>query len=376
MATDYLPRGVIPANLLPMQADLSFDEPSYRQHLRDLAGVRGVTALTTNAHASEVASLSDDEQRRIVAVAVDEVGDRLPIIAGVYADGSLEAAEKGRGFARLGARALLVFPPVPFIAGVQHRAEMVYAHFSRIAEAADLPLVAFQYPLRSNLGYTTEMLVSLAERIPLVVAIKDWSQDIVVCERNLRALHALGRPFSVLTTYSQALLSTLVQGADGLLSGHGSMVAELHVELWEAVQRSDLAAARGVADRLFALTEVIYADPFLDMHNRMKATLEMLGKLPAAYVRPPLLPIAADERRVIRAALARAGLLEPARACAGVTRRPPRRPLRAEPGGRGTRSCAAPQRTLAPRRRTDRRRIQVEVMGVLAGLRALGVDAS
>ena len=155
------------------------------------------------------------------------------------------------------------------------------------------------------------MLVELAERAPTLVASKDWSQDIVVCERNLRALHSLGRPFSVLTTYSQALLPALVQGADGLLSGHGSVVAALHVELWEAVRRGDLFAARAVADRLFVLTEVFYADPFLDMHNRMKAALVMLGWLPAAHVRPPLLPLGAAEQARIRKALEQAGLLEP-----------------------------------------------------------------
>jgi 4-hydroxy-tetrahydrodipicolinate synthase len=312
MSESYLPRGVIPANLLPMGEDLSIDEPSYRKHLRDLADVRGVTAITTNAHASEVASLTREEQRRIIAIAGDEVGRRLPIVAGVYADGSTEAAGMARDWTAEGATALLVFPPVPFIAGVQHRPEMVYAHFARIADATELPLIAFQYPLRSNLGYTTDMLVTLAERVPNVVAIKDWSQDIVVCERNLRALHRLGRPFSVLTTYSQALLPALVLGSDGILSGHGSVVADLHVALWTAVQDGNLPAAQEMAERLFVLTEVFYADPFLDMHNRMKAALVMLGRLPAAHVRPPLLAIEPEEQTRIRRSLQQAGLLEPA----------------------------------------------------------------
>jgi 4-hydroxy-tetrahydrodipicolinate synthase len=312
MSSSYLPRGVIPANLLPMREDLSIDESGYRKHLRDLADVRGVTAITTNAHASEVASLTREEQRRIIASAVDEVGSRLPIIAGVYADGSIEAASMARDWAREGATALLVFPPAPFIAGVQYRPEMVYAHFARIADASGLPIIAFQYPLRSNLGYTTDMLVTLAERVPNVVAIKDWSQDIVVCERNLRALHSLGRPFSVLTTYSQALLPALVLGSDGILSGHGSVVADLHVALWTCVQDGTLPAAQEIAERLFVLTEVFYADPFLDMHNRMKAALVMLGRLPAAHVRPPLLAIEPEEQARIRRSLEQAGLLRPA----------------------------------------------------------------
>jgi 4-hydroxy-tetrahydrodipicolinate synthase len=314
MGQQYVPRGVIPANLLPFRADLSIDEPAYRAHLRDLADVPGITAITTNAHASEVASLSREEQRRIIALALDEVGRRLPIVAGVYCDGSLEAARLGRDWAAEGASALLVFPPVPFIAGIQFKPAMVYEHFARIADASGLPLIAFQYPLRSNLAYTTETLVELAQRVPSVVAIKDWTQDIVVYERNLRALHDLGRPFSVLTTYSQALLPALVLGADGLLSGHGSVVASLHVAMWEAVQQGDLPAAQAVAARLFILTEVFYADPFLDMHNRMKAALVLTGRLPAGHVRPPLLPIEAEELARIRRALEQSGLLAPARA--------------------------------------------------------------
>jgi 4-hydroxy-tetrahydrodipicolinate synthase len=313
MPQTYLPRGVIPANLLPMHEDLSIDEPSYRRHLQDLADVRGVTAITVNAHASEVASLTPEEQRRAVAIALDQVGGRLPIIAGVYADGTLQAASLARQWATEGASGLLVFPPAPFLAGVQHRPEMVIAHFAGIADAVDISLIAFQYPLRSNLGYTTECLVQLAERVPGVAAIKDWSQDIVVVERNLRALHGLGRPFSVLTTYSQALLPALVLGSDGILSGHGSIIAPLHVALWDAVQAGDLGEAQAVAERLFVLSEVFYADPFLDMHNRMKAALAMLGRIPAAYVRPPLLAIGDEEKERIRVALERAGLLELAR---------------------------------------------------------------
>ena len=56
----YLPHGVIPAALLPFNEDLSIDEASYRSHLRDIAAVQGISAITINAHASEVASCSFD----------------------------------------------------------------------------------------------------------------------------------------------------------------------------------------------------------------------------------------------------------------------------------------------------------------------------
>ena len=55
-----------PALLLPFHEDFSIDEASYRAHVRDVASVEGVSAITVNAHASEVASCTFDEQRRVL----------------------------------------------------------------------------------------------------------------------------------------------------------------------------------------------------------------------------------------------------------------------------------------------------------------------
>src|SRR5262244_4185777 len=92
----YMPHGVIPAVLLPFNDDLSIDEKSFRSHLRDVAAVKGLSAITVNAHSTEVASCSFDEQRRVLDITQDEVGGRLPLVNGVWADGSLEAARIAR----------------------------------------------------------------------------------------------------------------------------------------------------------------------------------------------------------------------------------------------------------------------------------------
>ena len=105
-AIAYEPKGVIPACLLPLHPDLSIDETSYRKHLRDVAAVPGLSAITVNAHASEVASCTFEEQERILAITMDEVGDRVPVVNGVYADGSLEAARSWA--AETGARFLVL----------------------------------------------------------------------------------------------------------------------------------------------------------------------------------------------------------------------------------------------------------------------------
>src|SRR5215470_142372 len=105
----FIPQGVIPAVLLPFNDDLSIDEKSFRSHLRDVAATKGLSAITVNAHSTEVASCSFDEQRRVLAITQDEIGTKLPIVNGVWADGSIEAARIARMAAEGGASALLVF---------------------------------------------------------------------------------------------------------------------------------------------------------------------------------------------------------------------------------------------------------------------------
>jgi 4-hydroxy-tetrahydrodipicolinate synthase len=299
--------GIMPANLLPFTADLAIDEPAYRRHLRWLADTRGVTGIVANGHAAEVSSLLRDERRRTVAIAVDEVGSRCPVVAGVYTDGTREAVELARHAKAEGAAGVLVFPPTLFMWGAQLKPEMVLRHFSEIAAGADLPIVVFEYPPASGIGYAPETLARLAE-IPRVAAVKDWSNDIVAYERNLRALRATGRPVAMLSSFTLSLMASFLLGADGAISGMGSVTADLQVALFEACQKGDLDGARRINDRLEPLLRVFYAPPFVDMHNRMKEALVLLGRLPAAHVRPPLCPVADAEREAIRRALRAAGL--------------------------------------------------------------------
>ena len=114
---NYVPTGVIPACILPFHDDLSLDLKSFRKHLVDMAAVGGLSAMTVNAHSTEVGSCTVDEQREVMAAAGEAVGDRLPIVHGIYAEGSLEAARLARQATAGGASALLVFPPGPFTLG-------------------------------------------------------------------------------------------------------------------------------------------------------------------------------------------------------------------------------------------------------------------
>jgi 4-hydroxy-tetrahydrodipicolinate synthase len=304
----WVPQGVIPAVLLPFHEDLSIDEPSFRAHLRDVASVEGLSAITINAHSTEVASCSFEEQKRVLAITQDEIGGRLPIVHGVYAEGSLEAARIAKMAAAGGAAALLVFPPGPFTMG--QRPEMAVEHFRRVAGAASLPIIAFQYPLAGGQGYPLATLLKIIEAVPQVAAIKDWCASPQLHERQVRTLQSLDPPVNVLTTHSSWLISSLVMGCNGLLSGSGSVIADLQAKLFRAVRANDLATARQINERIWPTAEAFYSEPWVDMHNRMKEALVMLGKLPRAVVRPPLVKLSQAEIERIRKALIAAGLLD------------------------------------------------------------------
>jgi 4-hydroxy-tetrahydrodipicolinate synthase len=303
----YVPHGVIPAVLLPFNDDLSIDESGFRAHLRDVGATRGISAITINAHSTEVASCTFDEQRRVLDLTQDEIGDKLPIVNGIWADGSVEAARLARMAAAGGASALLVFPPAPFTLG--QSPEMALAHFKRIAAASDLPIIVFQYPLATGQGYPRDTLLRMCEEVPAIRAIKDWAGNVPQHEMHIRTLQTLKRPVNVLSTHSAWLFSSLVLGCNGLLSGSGSVIADLQAALFRAVQENELAEAKRLNDRIYPLARVFYAEPWADMHNRMKEALVLLGRLPRAVVRPPLVKLGRAEIDRIRAALVEAGLL-------------------------------------------------------------------
>ena len=90
-------------------------------------------------------------------------------------------------------------------------------------------------------------------------------------------------------------MSSLVMGANGLLSGAGSVISKQQVALFNAVKKNDIAKAKKINDVIFPLIQLFYKPPFLDMHNRMKETLVILNRLEKAFVRPPLMKLPLEE---------------------------------------------------------------------------------
>ena len=295
--------GVIPATLLAFDKDFQINEKASRKHIKECALTDGISAITVNGHSSEIHACNFEEQKRILSFSLEEVGDFIPVINGVYADGSIEAAKIAKMSDTTGASALLCFPPQSMAMGGHLRPEMALEHFKRIADATDLPLICFNYPSAGNLTYPFDTLLKLFETVPTIKAIKDWSNDPMVHEKHIKTFQNLSNPVNVLTTHSSWLMSSLVMGAKGLLSGAGSVIASLQVELFNAVQVKNLEIAQRINDQMFPLAQAFYSPPFLDMHNRMKEVLVLTGKMEEAIVRPPLMKLNSMEINKLKKAV-------------------------------------------------------------------------
>ncbi len=292
-------KAVIPAALSSFDQEGKIDYDDFRRHISALAAVRGVSAIMVNGGSGLDKSLTRAERRKLLSEAIDVVDGKVPIIAALRESKSIsKLAPLAEDAEAEGVQAITIMPPSK---KEGYSWKMAKRRFEETCEASSLPVVIYQT------RYETEVLVRLASSFP-VIGIKEGSKDPATFEKNLRSLRALERNIAVWSTHSTWLLADLAIGADGILSGMGSITADLHVALAEAVERSDLKTARKISDRLFPLTQVFYR-PGQNGHIRMMYALKQLGLRKHDFVRPPFQPLDASERGRIDQALVASGLL-------------------------------------------------------------------
>jgi 4-hydroxy-tetrahydrodipicolinate synthase len=208
-----------------------------------------------------------------------------------------------------GADAILVFPPFSFSWGVPQYPEVVFEFFSSIDKAANIPFIVFQYAHWTNCSYDCKTLIKLS-KIKNFAAIKSAINDPKRYEEEYRCLKATRPEISFLNANDVQLLSYFCIGSDGALVGYACLAPKFIVDLYESTKRGELKKARAINDRMFPLTQVIYAHPRLNWHTRIKEALVMMDEIESATARPFLPPISRKERETIRSALTECGLLK------------------------------------------------------------------
>lgn len=300
-------RGIIPAIVTPMTNAGDVDLPALRRYTQWLTE-QGPVALAVNVDTGEGPHLTADEKRQTLETVAEAAAGKCKVIGGVAGPSTAQGVTNARAAQAAGADALLIFP-IPAFLGQPLNPEVPYRYHAAIAEAADLPLILFQLqPALGGVLFTTEILHKLIT-ISSVAAIKEASFDAMRFLQVKAALESASRKITFLTGNDNFICESFILGAEGALLGFSTLGTREQVRMLQAVQRGDFNQARELGCRLQPLADVIFAPPVTDYRARTKEGLKMLGILENTTVRPPLLPIAENEREVIRRALQAAGLL-------------------------------------------------------------------
>ncbi|WP_296185707.1 dihydrodipicolinate synthase family protein [Pseudomonas sp. UBA1879] len=301
--------GVLVANLLAFDADLSVNWDSLSRHTRQLKDIPGVRGFVVNAYAGEGPTLTQAERDRAIALHRDIANPDQPIVACILSTSTAGAIEQARAARANGASALLVCPPIvsgwnaaasPHIALEYHRA---------IAAAVDLPIILFQLSIGDPVAYSHELLIQLAREIDSVIGVKmAQANDAVRYDQDYLALQQIGRPLFALPSVGSSMFHGLNTGAEGILTGLATFAPYEITELWQSTARGDFARAREIHLQLAELNHMIYGHPYVDLHNRYKEVAYLAGAIPTPYVRGPQVRVTEKEQARLAEALARAKL--------------------------------------------------------------------
>ncbi|MHB1413693.1 MAG: dihydrodipicolinate synthase family protein [Chloroflexota bacterium] len=300
--------GVFPAIPTLFQENGDLDTDSLASYVDWLLSHESVRGIVCHAHAGEVTNLTVDEMEVVTETVVQAATGRVPVVAAVQAEGVHPAVAIAKRLEARGADALLVMPPHHWLRFGKTLDETM-AYIGGLAARTDLPLIIHEYPLSTKAGYSLPEVLAFA-RIPTVVALKSGTRDIAAYTARIPVFRREVPWFSILNCHDEAMLPTLIQGVDGVLVALGSLIPDELAEMQAAADRGDLNAARAVERRVAPMVEVMYgaSQPTGRSHALLKAALHVLGLVPNAVVRPPVLPVTPEELARVAHALEASGV--------------------------------------------------------------------
>ncbi len=238
-------RGVFTALVTPMTPDEELDLGALEAHVdRQVAcGVHGLVALGSTG---EYYALSPAERESVVRTVVGAARGRVPVLVGPNAGATRDAVAYARGAEKAGAAGLLVSAPYYSLPSPDELVE----HVRAVAGATGLPVVLYNYPGRTGVDMTPDVVERLAE-ISTVRYIKESTGDIT---RVSAIVRRCGARMTVFCGCDAEALESFALGAQGWVTGVANLAAAPAVELFRlAAERQDLPAARAAHYRLLPL---------------------------------------------------------------------------------------------------------------------------
>lgn len=289
-------KGSLVALITPMRADGSLDEKAFAEFVdwQIQQGTHGIVPVGTTG---ESPTLSHDEHKRVVEIAVEVSRGRVPVIAGAGSNSTAEAVDLARHAAQAGADAALVVTPY-YNKPTQ---EGLYLHFKTIADAVDLPIIIYNIPPRSVVDMSVETMARLAKHAN-IVGVKDATANLA---RPLHTRRAAGAGFCQLSGEDHTAISFLAAGGDGCISVSANVAPRLCSEMHQAWQDGRVEEAIAIQDRLLPLHDAMFAET---SPGPVKFAASLLGH-GSDHCRLPMAPLAEATRAQVRAAMTEVGLL-------------------------------------------------------------------
>jgi 4-hydroxy-tetrahydrodipicolinate synthase len=248
----------------------------------------------------ENSTLSNAEHHRVIEVCVEQAAGRVPVIAGCGSNDTMNALLHMNFSKKSGAAAALVVAPYYN----RPSQEGLLAHFSYLAEHADLPMVLYNVPGRTVTDLQPETVCELARRFPgAFVGIKDASGDL---SRVTDHRMGIGKHFVQLSGDDELALPFNAAGGVGCISVTANVAPALCAQFQEACAANDLELARELNDRLYPLHYAMFED---SSPGPCKYALAQVHGWIANELRLPLVPCNASAQAAVDAALKHAGLL-------------------------------------------------------------------
>ncbi len=262
----FTPHGVIVPIITPMNADESINENQFRIEINRLInnGVSGIFALGTNG---EFYALNEKEKLRILAIAVQEVGGRVPVYAGTGCIGTRETVKLSKKAADLGVNALSIISP--YFVGVSQ--DDIYRHFDAVAKSVALPILLYNMPARTGNNIHHATIKRLAEKHANIVGAKDSSGNF---DNTLRYIENTTPNICVLAGSDSFILWTLQAGGTGAISGWANAFPKLMCSIYEFWSKGDFAAANKAQRMIRPFRDVMALG---NPNSVVKRALNLLG---------------------------------------------------------------------------------------------------
>jgi 4-hydroxy-tetrahydrodipicolinate synthase len=258
----------------------------------ELQIVHGATALVVGTTTGEASTLSPDEHRELIRIAVAVSRGRIPVIAGAGSNATAHAIELSRDAEANGADAILSVSPY-YNKPTQ---EGLYAHYREIAASTGLPIILYDVPSRTVRGLADETIARLAE-VPRIIGLKDATGDVGRVSR-LRAL--AGSEFRLLSGDDATALGFLALGGDGCISVVSNVAPGLCRNMYLAWRQGNVTRARLLMLPLSQLTAALFHET---NPAPVKYALSVYGVM-LSKIRLPLVEISEETRRLLSMALA------------------------------------------------------------------------